>query len=123
MVSFCLSEHLEQVHLLKWFRFMAPLHEIDARLLYAVPNGGLRGKLTAYSIKQEGAVAGVPDLFLAVPRGGFHGMFIEMKRAIGGKLSDCQKDMLSLLESQGYKTCVARGRNPAIEAIKEYLGW
>lgn len=119
----CLTEHNEQVLLLKWFRFWAPLKGVDPRLLYAIPNGGLRNRVTAYSIKQEGAVAGVPDLFLAIPRGGKCGLYIEMKRAVGGKLSKDQKEMLPLLEAQGYAICLARGRANAIDAIKSYMGW
>src|SRR3990167_7125439 len=40
----------------------------DVRLLFAIPNGGLRNIRVAMNLKAEGVRAGIPDYFLAVPR-------------------------------------------------------
>lgn len=50
------------------------------RLLFHIPNGGKRTKIEASRLKAMGVLPGVPDLFLALPSGGYHGMFIEVKK-------------------------------------------
>lgn len=37
-------------------------------LLFAIPDGGRRDAVTGAHLKAEGVRAGVPDMFLAVPR-------------------------------------------------------
>ena len=52
----------------------AALHERqhpELRYLFAVPNGGYRHKATAAAMQRQGCRAGVPDLCLPVPRGGY----------------------------------------------------
>jgi len=73
-----MSEHHEQVALIDWARSQeAQIPELA--LLYANPLGGKRPKRTAVAMRAEGAKAGVPDLSLPVARGGWFGLFIEMK--------------------------------------------
>ena len=90
-------EHLEQVHVIHWWDTIAKANGIPECLLFAIPNGGYRTKRTGAMLKAEGMRAGVPDLFLAVPRGGFGGLFIEMKRPVGGRLSPAQKEFHKVL--------------------------
>ena len=52
-------------------------------LLFHIPNGGRRDTAEAANLKKQGVKPGVPDLFLPVARGGYHGLFIEMKRRDG----------------------------------------
>jgi hypothetical protein len=89
--------------------------------LFAIPNGGLRNKTIAGQLKAEGVKAGVPDLFLSLPSGKYHGLYIEMKRREGGTVSREQKKMLERLSSAGYMTVVAKGADEALSAVKEYL--
>ena len=114
-------EHTEQVLLMKWWGFAHQVYKIPERLLFAIPNGGNRNVITAANLKAEGVRAGIPDLFLAVPRGGFGGLFIEMKKQKGGRVSDKQKTALSILEEQGYMAVVARGWSEARRTIENYL--
>lgn len=72
------------------------------------------------NLKREGVKSGVPDLCLAVARGGYHGLYIEMKRK-GQTTSDNQKKWIAGLKVQGYEVSVAYSCEEAIEVIKSYL--
>ena len=114
------SEHDEQAALFHW----AALHESkipELALLFAIPNGGLRNKATAGKLKAEGVKRGVPDVCLAVARGGFHGLFIEMK--YGRNTTTGEQDTgLRLLWQQGYQATVCHSFEEAKAVILEYLG-
>lgn len=112
-----LTEHQEQVLLIKWF----DLQYRGRIVLFAIPNGGQRNLLVAKKMKAEGVRAGVPDLFLAVPNKDYAGLFIEMKKEKGGVVSEYQKIMLSRLEQAGYKCSVCKGFEEAKAEIEEYL--
>lgn len=112
-----LTEHDEQALLIKWFDFQYK----DKFVLFAIPNGGLRNAIVAKKLKKEGVRSGVPDLFLAVPRKPYAGLFIEMKREKGGKLSLYQKDMINSLEEAGYWCEVCYGFEAAKKVIEEWL--
>lgn len=70
--------------------------------------------------KTAGVKRGVPDLFLPVPSGQYHGLFIEMKK-IGGKASDDQLWWLSHLKENGYAIAVCYGWQKATEVLQWYL--
>lgn len=113
-------EGREQQMLVRWM-------ELQHRAAYAVtwhtPNGGARDKATAGKLKAQGVKAGVPDLQLAVARGGFFGLFIEFKATPpnDAAVSETQKAMLSRLQEQGYQAVVCRGINEAMAEINAYL--
>ena len=94
---------------------------LNWRCFYHVPNGGSRKKAEAGRFRAEGVKAGVPDLCLPVARGGFHGLYIELKRQKGSKTSDDQKAWLSNLEKQGYFVALCKGWEAAAKVITEYL--
>lgn len=112
------SEHAEQVSLVQWFDKEFP--KLRGRL-FAIPNGGHRHPAEAARLKLEGVRAGVPDLFLPVPAGGKHGLFIEMKREKGGRLSPEQKDWLTFLQAQGYEAQCCAGYFEAMSVVFAYL--
>jgi hypothetical protein len=91
-------------------------------LFYHVPNGGFRRKEEAAKFKAMGVKPGVPDLHIPIPRKGYHGLFLELKRVSGGTLSKVQSYWLSELEKQGYAVYVAKGANDLIDYVKNYLG-
>lgn len=92
----------------------------DYRLLFAIPNGGGRSKIEACILKGEGVRAGVPDLFLAVPRGGYSGFFLELK-APGKYPRPEQREFLAAASAQGYLTAVGRDLTATTEQISRYL--
>lgn len=115
------TESAEQQALMQWAaRSAGRLPGVE--LLFHIPNGGSRGKAEAGRFKAEGVKSGVPDLFLPVARGCCHGLFIEMKRRRGGRLSVAQKLWLEALEKQGYAVAVCRGWDEAAQEIAAYLG-
>ena len=92
----------------------------ELRLLFAIPNGGSRHILEAVNLKRQGLKAGVPDLFLPVPRKNYSGLWIELK--VGkNKTSDSQDWWLDELINQGYRCEVCYGFEEAKNTILEYL--
>lgn len=90
-------------------------------LLYHIPNGGKRGKREAAKLKRMGVKAGVPDLCLPVARGGFHGLYVEMKRHTGGVVSIDQKTWLTALHEAGHCVALCEGHEQAIAVLRDYL--
>ena len=90
--------------------------------MFHIPNGGKRGKVEAIRFKAEGVKAGVPDICLPVPRGEWHGLYIELKRREGGRVSQDQVDWMEALMRQGYYTAICRGCEDAQRVILAYLG-
>ena len=116
------TEHEEQAAVIQWWAGYAAQHKIPENLLFAIPNGANKSMATAAKFKREGLRKGVPDLFLAVSRGGFHGLFVEMKRVKNSYASDDQNYFSCLLMGEGYEMYFCFGAEPAIRVIKEYLG-
>jgi hypothetical protein len=120
------SEHIEQRDLFKWAR-MREATCPDLKMLFACPNGGTFGDdaktrvIRGAHMKAEGLKPGVPDICLPVPRDSFHGLFIELKRRMGGRVSPEQNDWLDRLNAQGYRATVAYGWDDARRIIESYL--
>lgn len=73
-------------------------------------------------MKAEGIKSGVPDICLPVPRSGYHGLYIELKRLRGNNTTKNQNEWIIKLEGQGYRVTVCRGWEEASQIIMEYLG-
>lgn len=92
----------------------------ELKLLYHIPNEGYRTKAYAIALQRRGVKSGVPDLFLPVARGGFHGLYIELK--VGkNKASENQKKWIDDLSKQGYLAVVRYGYKAAVEMLVKYL--
>lgn len=115
-----MTEHEEQVALMR----LVEMHKgrwPELEMLFAVPNGGDRNMLVAKKLKAEGVKKGVPDLCLPIPRGVYHGLFIELKRQKGGVISPEQKAWIAALRGQGYRAEVCKGATEAWDVIREYV--
>lgn len=99
----------------RWFRMQYPQH-----LLFHIPNGGRRNAREAAFLKSEGVTAGIPDLFLAEGRHGFHGLFIEMK-AGRNTATPAQKEMMVRLGLAGYLCVVCRSFEDFQIEVMKYL--
>lgn len=102
-------------------------------MLFAVPNDGKRTMKmirtnTGYKTicvggsrkKDEGLVAGVSDLILLVPRGGFGSMCIEVKTE-NGRQSPEQKEWQRKAEMAGNKYIICRNVETFMQEVKNYL--
>lgn len=116
------TEHQIQVSVIQWWNYACHGWRLPAFALHAIPNAGAgaqRGQ--AGKMKAEGTRAGIPDLFLAVPVGRAGGLYIEMKRAVGGKVSPEQRAVMNYLMKAGYVVAVCRSLDEARETITRYL--
>ena len=114
-----MSEFIEQKSLFQWAFYNSNKYP-ELKLLFCVPNGGLREKSTAIRLKYEGVKSGVFDIFWPVARHGYHGMCIEMKYG-KNKLTEQQEWWQEQLTTQGYKTAVCYSWTEAKDEILEYL--
>jgi hypothetical protein len=90
-------------------------------LFYHIPNGGYRKPQEASKFKAMGVKAGVPDLCIPISRKGHHGLYIELKRVLGGNVSEAQKWWMAELRNQGYDCYEARGAQDLINYVQNYL--
>lgn len=114
------EEDDEQRALIEWAELASIGGIRVSEYLFAIPNGGKRNPKEAARMKGLGVKAGVSDLFLPVARGGYHGLWIEMK-AKKGKTSEAQADWINRMREQGYMAGVCHGWIPAKNTIKDYL--
>lgn len=109
-------EELEQERLIKILDKKYP------RVLYCASAGGLwTTKLQGGKMKAAGYKKGFPDIMIFEPRGGYSGLFIELKRITGGTVSPEQKEWLGRLNARGYMAIVCKGCMNAVAALDKYL--
>lgn len=120
------SESKLQQSCVRWFDYQYPNLRYN---LFAIPNGGARGKIEASIMKGEGVRAGVADLFFAkefpslvtdVTGIQYHGLFIEMKFE-RGKQTVYQKEFQRAVEKQGYRYEVIYNFDSFKNLIETYL--
>ncbi|WP_273430504.1 VRR-NUC domain-containing protein [Chitinibacter tainanensis] len=114
-----MSEHDHQVALFRWAQLQSAA--VPAlKLMFAIPNGGARNIVVAGKLKAEGVKAGVPDILLPIPRGVYHGLFIELKQP-KGRVAPHQAEWIAELGLQGYRSVVCYGWEDAKDTIMGYL--
>lgn len=114
-----MTEHDHQVALFEWADYQTGMYP-ELAFMYAIPNGGHRHKRTAGRLKAEGVKAGVPDVHLPVSRGGYIGLWIEMKFG-KNKPTESQKAWLAAMRNFGHRAVVCFGWQEAKTIIEEYL--
>lgn len=114
-----MSEHTEQCALFEWAAWNEP-RVPELALLYAIPNGGARHPAVAAKLKAEGVKAGVPDMFLPVPRRNYHGMFVEMKYG-SNRPTPLQREWGRRLVSEGYIVATCHSWQEAARLLVWYL--
>ena len=118
-------KHIESAHqaqVVEWSRwaFKAnPVRYPHLNMLHCSLNGVKLSGTQAKIAKGQGMLSGVPDLFLPVPKNGYHGLFIEMKSE-KGRVTENQHWFLTNADSVGYKTVICYSAKEAISAIEAY---
>ncbi len=113
------SEDNEQITLFQW-RDLFMTRYPELHLLHHIPNGGSRDKREAAKLKRMGVKAGVPDIFLPVPKGGRHGLYIELKSGKNTATQE-QRQFIADVKALGYEAAVCHGWEEAAAAILRYI--
>ncbi|SRR6266852_4010061 len=108
------TEEKEQKALVKWLT----LKKIT---FYHIPNGGYRNAREGAKFKILGVKRGIPDLCIPLARKPYHGLYIELKRRVGGVVSLEQGKWIGLLTQLGYCVKVAYGWDEGVKIVEEYL--
>lgn len=124
-----MSEHTDQVTLFHWLDLISGEYP-EVAYAYAIPNGaklpwrrnkaGQRYSPQAIKLKAEGLLPGIPDLCIPSARGGWFGLFIELKYG-KNKPTPEQVRVMAYLEQAGYKCAVCYGFEQARDVILDYL--
>lgn len=127
------SEHAEQARVIAQRDAKIAAGHEEFRLLTAIPNYA-RGKTarTGAIRRAEGLTPGMPDLVWLLPRAGFHGLAIEMKRIRRmttktkgireerTKTTEEQDRILALLRAAGYLVAVCYTGDEAWDLCLRY---
>jgi len=100
-------EHRSQVAFVNWCR-------LNNILVFAIANGGARNLITAKRLKDEGVLAGMPDLCL--PK---YNLYIEMKSP-KGYVTDTQKYIHVKLRKAGCRVEVCYSAEEAIKLVEGF---
>jgi len=113
------SEFSHQCSIFLWAAYMACNYP-ELILL----NGSLNGVRLPWGLAKKAKAAGMkkgyPDLFLPVARGGYHGLFMELK-VKRNYCTPAQRWWLEALRKQGYYAVSIRGEERAKVVIIDYL--
>lgn len=90
-------------------------------LIYHVPNGGHRSFKTSKDLKKQGVKKGVSDLVLPIARGGYFGLYLEIKAEKSWSISESQQEWLSMVEEQGYAAALAVGEEEIKDVLIRYM--
>lgn len=110
----------EQQALFDWAELQSGKYP-ELRALYHIPNEGKRSAATGAKLRREGLRSGVPDICLPVARGGYHSLYIEMKRVKGGRMTVDQACWLNMLTKYGNYAVRCNGWEEAKNVILWYL--
>jgi hypothetical protein len=129
-------EEAEQVALIQWAQYRRVPEGQLSRFIVAVPNGTYLGGTPGQRafqmarLKAAGLAPGAGDLLVALARGGWHSLWIEMKKPFAAfrcraeAISAVSEDQLAFGEAMklaGSRYLVCYGFEDARHAIENYL--
>lgn len=116
-----MRETQHQINVVKWSQ-QPHIRECwpELALLFHIKNETTEGAQRVAVDRAMGVKKGVPDLFLPVARGQYHGLFIELKNETG-RVNDAQEWWGTKLTENGYFWEVCHGWESATRVIEWYL--
>jgi hypothetical protein len=114
------TEADEQMAVFEWAQWNMTKYP-ELALMFHIPNESNVPVQYRVKLKKMGLKSGVPDICLPVARGGYHALYIEMKRTKRSATSEQQKWTIAKLNAVGNIAIICKGAEQAIENIKEYL--
>jgi hypothetical protein len=115
-----MTEQQHQIAVIQWSQQPTIRQKYpELALLFHIPNER-SDKVQASILKKMGVKKGVPDLFLPVPSGKYHGLWIEMKTE-NGRASTEQIWWADHLKANGYAHAFCYGWERATEVLEWYL--
>lgn len=122
-------EDAEQKALFEWAQYQPCAGGKMSTFLVHIPNGGYRKPQEAARLKSLGVTPGVSDLLFPLPRLGYHGLWIEMKRQLKhfrtpaeakAAVSHEQQSWLTLMKLHQYAGAVCYGADEAMRLLTGY---
>lgn len=113
-------EDAEQVAFFQWADLATVNGVKVGDYCFHVPNGGKRNPREAARFKKMGVRAGVSDIIMLYPMGGFHGLIIELKAA-NGKMTSDQVKWQGRMGDVGYFVVTCWGFESAKKTVEDYL--
>lgn len=111
------SEEALQLAVVCWLRCAFPDIITNSSLLQGnINNIGLSEKAN-----NMGYTSGFPDLFVFIPKGGYGGLFMELKNGKKGVVSLRQKEVIEALQIAGYYGGVIRTLEEAKTMVNYYM--
>lgn len=115
-----ITETGEQQAVIEWCELSKGKYsELD--LIFHIPNEGKRSNAKGAELKSIGLKSGVSDLCLPVARGGYHALYIEMKKNAKCRPTKHQKEWIVKLNEQNNLAVICYSFNDAIETLQKYL--
>lgn len=110
-------EQVEHINIVNWFNYQFPeladdLHHFANERRCSIQQGR--------TLKRMGVKKGVSDFFLALPRQGYHGLWLELK-VNKGKLTKEQNAFIDRKNQRNYLALACWGFEAAKEVISTYL--
>lgn len=109
-------ETQEMIALFDWIRLMPDIEPFCMHIPLERKCSIQQGMI----LKRMGVKAGTSDIFLAIPMGNYHGLWIEMK-VKPNKPTKSQERFLDEMRSKGYAGMICYGADEARQAIDKYL--
>jgi len=114
MIILMARNYIEQGICIAFMQRLNQYHPDIFEMIYHIKNESATGHVAGIGIKK-----GAPDYFLAMAKGGYHGLYFEMKKP-KGRLSKDQLEFIPKLREQGYKVEVCYSWIEAVDACLVY---
>ena len=111
------TEKQEHLCLMQWVALQPKIRDYLIHIANEYDGGAIGG----FQRKRLGVKKGVSDLLLALPTKTYHGLWIELKRKEGGRVTEEQQDWVNKMNAVGYLAVVCRGYEAAVKVICDYL--